>query len=138
MYDNDNAQYHMVCKDNPILHELFSPLDWQYSHAVTTPFLSSPSFAIVCAPRFNTFWIRACRSVFNSYSIFHKHLNINHIISPLPSQAFRRTPSVMSPCKEKSMMSEEAVMVLHDIYKHLLRLLPRAKNYAGMFLDKFF
>ncbi|XP_076099132.1 ubiquitin carboxyl-terminal hydrolase 34-like isoform X2 [Mytilus galloprovincialis] len=55
------------------------------------------------------------------------------LISLVPSnhfrQTFRATRSIVSPHKE-SAMSSEAVIVLHQIYEHLLSLLSRAKLYV--------
>ena len=33
-------------------------------------------------------------------------------------------------------MTPDALEVLHDIYTHLLRLLPRARHYIGEYLKK--
>ena len=46
-------------------------------------------------------------------------------------QLFRSARSMVSPCKEKMMMTEDALLVLHEVYGHLLRILGRAKQYAG-------
>ena len=46
-------------------------------------------------------------------------------------QGFRQTRSVISPCKEKIMLSESSLLVLHEVYAHLLSLLAHAKAYCG-------
>lgn len=47
------------------------------------------------------------------------------------AQAYRQTRSIISPCKDSErMMSDEAVLVLHEVYIYLLRMLAKLKPYA--------
>ena len=49
-------------------------------------------------------------------------------------QGFRQTRSVISPCKEKIMLSESSLLVLHEVYAHLLSLLAHVKAYCGEYV----
>ncbi|KAL3873492.1 hypothetical protein ACJMK2_036602 [Sinanodonta woodiana] len=72
------------------------------------------------------------------YLMKHNNVRVRNassflLVSLVPSnhfrQSFRTARSILSPHKEMP-MTQDAILVLHQIYDHLLNLLPRAKLYV--------
>ena len=57
------------------------------------------------------------------------------LVALVPSSYFRQGfRQTRSPCKEKVLLSDSSLLILHDIYAHLLDLLGPAKAYTGKHL----
>ena len=88
----------------------------------------------------HTWTLRNLEAWVEAFLVAHNNLRVRNaaaylLVALVPSnpfrQLFRSSRTMMSPCKEKMLMSEEALLVLHEIYAHLLRLMTRVKQYVG-------